>query len=218
MKLYTSPISPFSARVELALAYKKVPYESAHMTVETVHAPAWKETNPTGKIPALITDGGLMIPESETILDYVEDAYPEPSLRFTDPTDNARMRTAIRIFENYVGPPIFRLFEHVDPSARKEAVVADEIERWRRGLGLLARFIDDAPYAVGGRFSQADCVVFTGLVLCTMIAPAVGAPDLVSEQPRVAGYFAKAKADPLLGKCHDDMMAAVAALYAGEPA
>jgi hypothetical protein len=61
-------------------------------------------------------------------------------------------------------------------------------------------------------------VVFTGLMLCTMIAPAVGAPDLVSEQPRVASYFAKARTDPLLGKCHDDMMAAVAALYAGEPA
>jgi glutathione S-transferase len=214
MKLYTSPVSPFSERVRLALAYKKVPYEPVEMTPDQVHAPEFRKVNPIGKIPVLITDEGQTILESETILDYVEDAFPQPSLRLKGAGDLARMRTAIRVFENYVGPPLFRLFEQVDPAARKDAVVADEIARWRRGLALLAGVVDDARFAVAGTFSLADCAVFPGLVLCNMIAPVFQAGDLVSEQPRLAGYFAKARADPMLGKSHDDMMAAVAAMYA----
>jgi glutathione S-transferase len=211
MKLYTAPISPFSERVRLALAYKNVPYTPVTVTPEIVHAPEFRDINPIGKIQVLITDDGQTIVESETILDYVEDAYPEPPLRLEGPADLARMRTAIRVFENYVAPPILRLFEHLNPAARKDAVVADELDRWRRGLSLLAGVVDDAPYAVGGRFSLADCVVFPGLVLCNMIAPAFQAGDLIAEQPRLAGYFAKAKADPMLGKSHDDTTAAVMA-------
>ena len=215
MKLYASPVSPFSARVRLALAYKNLPCEVVEMTSAEVHAPAFRDINPIGKIPVLITDDGQTIVESETIVDYVEDAFPEPPLRLKGAGDLARMRTAIRLFENYVGPPIFRLFEQLDPSARQDALVADELQRWRRGLALLADVVDDAPYAVCGRFSQADCVVFPGLVLCEMIAPVFQAGDLIGEQPRLAGYYAKAKADPLLGKSHAEIMAALAALHAG---
>jgi hypothetical protein len=55
-------------------------------------------------------------------------------------------------------------------------------------------------------------------MLCAMMAPALQTGDLIAEQPKLAGYYAKAKADPLLAKCHDEMMAAVAAMYAGAPA
>jgi glutathione S-transferase len=217
MKLYLSPVSPFSERVRLALAYKNVPFEPVEVGPEIVHAPEFRKVNKLGKIPVLITDEGQTIVESETILDYVEDAFPEPPLRLKAPADLARMRMAMRVFENYVAPPLFRLFEQVEPSTRNDAVVADEFARAKRGLGFLADVVDDARYAVCGRFSQADCLVFPGLVLCNMIAPVFGAGELVADQPKVASYFAKAKGDPLLGKSHDDMFAAVAAMYA-EPA
>jgi glutathione S-transferase len=214
MKLYTSGISPFSERVRIAILYKNAPVELVPLTPDQVHAPEYRNINPIGKIPALVTDDGQMIPESETILDYLEDLYPDPPLRPDSPAARARMRTVIRVFENYVSPPFFRLFEHADPSTRKEEVVADELQRWRQGLAYLAGFIDDARYAAGGRFSLADCAIFPGLILCNIMAPLFQAGDVLAEQPKLAGYFAKAKSEPVLSRSHDEMMAAVAAYYA----
>jgi glutathione S-transferase len=214
MQLYTSPVSPFSERVRIALTYKKVPYEPIKATREILDSAEFLALNPIKKIPVLVTDAGLAIAESETVLDYIEDAYPEPPLKLRDPAEAARMRMAIRTFENYVAPPVFRLFEHMDPKTAQKAVIDDEVRRWRRGLSLLAGKVDDARYAVGGRLSLADCVVLPGLVLCEMIAGYYKLGDLIGEQPKLAGYYAKSQAEPLLKQAHDDLLAAAAAHYA----
>jgi glutathione S-transferase len=211
MKLYGAATSPFTERVRLALAYKGLPCETVLMTGQEVRGPAWREVNPTGKIPLLVTDDSLQIPESETILDYLDDAFPDPPLRPGSPAERARMRTVIRIHENYVAPPLFRLFEQIPPATRKADVVADEIGRWRRGLALLAPHVDDAPYAVGGRFSLADCVLFPGLMLCELIARMFDAGDVLGAEPRLAAYYVKAKGDPLLGQSYAATQAARAA-------
>jgi glutathione S-transferase len=214
MKLYGSDVSPFTERVRIALAYKKIPYEPIKATREVLDSDAYAAMNPMRKIPLLITDDGQAIGESETILDYLEDAFPEPSLTPNDAADIARMRSASRTFENYVCPPVFRLFEHMNPATAKQAVIDDEVARWRRGLGFLTAYIDDARYAVGGRLSLADCVIYPGLVLCEMISGYYKLGSLVGEQPKVAGYYEKGQGDPLLKAARDGLLAAAAAHYA----
>ena len=214
MKLYGAASSPFTERVRLALAFKGVACEEVLMTGQEVRAAPWREVNPTGKIPLLVTDEGVQIPESETILDYLEDAYPDPPLKPESPIDRARMRTVIRIHENYVAPPLFRLFEQIAPATRKADVTADEIARWRKGLTLLAGVVDDAPYAVCGRFTLADCVLFPGLMLCDLVASIFEAGAVVGEQPRLAAYYAKAKKDPLMGAAYAAAQARAAQRHA----
>ena len=58
--LYHLPLSPFSRKVRLVLAEKRLPFE---LRVEKVweRRPEYLELNPAGTVPTLIEDNGLVI-------------------------------------------------------------------------------------------------------------------------------------------------------------
>src|SRR5262249_11459680 len=77
MKLYQTCPSPFPTRVRLCLYAKG-------LSPEIIEPPGFHATreskgdyfavNPLGRVPALITDDGHALPESEVICEYLEDA------------------------------------------------------------------------------------------------------------------------------------------------
>ena len=77
-KLYHFPLSPFSRKVRLVLAEKKI-------EVELVEERYWEERadfmrlNPGGQIPILWTDK-LALSDSTAICEYLEEKHPEPAL------------------------------------------------------------------------------------------------------------------------------------------
>lgn len=77
-RLYHAPLSPFCRKVRLSLAEKKI-------ECELVEERYWEQDaeflrrNPAGKVPVLKLDG-MMLSESAAICEYLEEAYPEPSL------------------------------------------------------------------------------------------------------------------------------------------
>jgi glutathione S-transferase len=155
-----------------------------------------------GKVPVLILPDGSPMAESEAIITYLDEAYPEPPLQPTDPLARARMRAAIRICETYVVTPILHTFPMLNPAERDEAVIRAEFGQADKGLAYLARYAPDETYIVEGRLTLADIVVFTGLYLIGVIPPVFGMPDLISGQPTLARYFERAHADPLLAEAH----------------
>ena len=74
MKFYNAMLSPFAARCRM-LIYAK--------GLEVEFSEAWGDfskeqlslINPMGKVPVL-EDGDLVLPESETICEYLEDRFP----------------------------------------------------------------------------------------------------------------------------------------------
>ena len=103
MKLYDLALSPFAARVRLQVYAKG-------LAVERLEPPgglasdAYKKINPTGKVPALELEDGSVLPESSVIAEYLEDRFPEPSLRPADPATRARMRLLVHLCDLYVVP------------------------------------------------------------------------------------------------------------------
>ncbi len=77
--LYHLPLSPFSRKVRLLLAEKRLPFE---LRVEKVweRRSEYLDLNPAGTVPTLLEDGGLAIPDSTVIAEYLEEAYPDTSL------------------------------------------------------------------------------------------------------------------------------------------
>src|SRR5262245_66030756 len=97
MELHSREISPFAARVRVSILAKELPV----LIVDNpdVASDAFGKLNPLRRVPVLVLDDGKAIPESETIVEYLEDAYPGRPLRPTDSGDRARVRLIARVAE-----------------------------------------------------------------------------------------------------------------------
>ena len=198
MKLYGNPLSPFAARVKIALAYKGLTAEEIVVAPAELKTPHFLQKNPMGKIPVLEIDEDLYIPESETIIAYLEDAYPERPLLPKDALGRAKVRNVIRVTDNYVCPPMFRLFRYFPPAERDEVIIQDELSRLRAGLGFLNNFVASTGHADGHGFSMADCILFPTLILVNIIEQGFGTPPLLAPSSNLATYFAAAAREPIL--------------------
>lgn len=211
MKLYALALSPYAARVRLALRVKQVEHVMEPPPGGSTRSAEYLAINPIGKLPVLVDETGLAIAESETIIDYLDDRFPDPPLQPQDAALRARMRNAIRTFELYVTPAMSRLFAQMDPQTRNAEMVAAEIARWRDGIALVEHFVDDATFAVGGAISKADCMVLPGLLLCEVAATIHGLPDPLAQHATLSGYRSKAREHPDMGAVWNDTAEALAA-------
>ncbi|MDO7833474.1 glutathione S-transferase family protein [Sphingobium sp. HBC34] len=212
MKLYAVTHSPFAARVRLALRIKGLDYVQEAPPGGGTRSPEYLAINPIGKIPALVTESGLVIAESETIIDYLEDIRPEPSLIPADEAQRIQMRNAIRTTELYVVPATLRLFGQMDPAKRNADMVEAELAQLRKGLGLVQAFVDDAPFVAGGAISKADCIVLPTLLLCDLIEHIFKVPQIVAGFPVLDSYGAKARQQADMGAIWAETEAALSTM------
>lgn len=77
--LHHLPLSPFSRKVRLALAEKRLPFE---LVVEKVweRRADFLQLNPAAQVPVLVDANGMVVPDSAVICEYLEDAYPDQPL------------------------------------------------------------------------------------------------------------------------------------------
>jgi glutathione S-transferase len=89
--------SSASRRVRLCLEEKGLEYEGHVVDLDKLeqHSDDYKKINPLGVVPALIHDG-RSIHESGTICEYLDETFPESSLRPEAPYERAEMRNWIR--------------------------------------------------------------------------------------------------------------------------
>lgn len=93
LDLYHNDMSSCAQKVRLTLAEKGLEWRGYHMNLRAgeTRTDEYKKLNPKGVVPTLIDDGTVII-ESSVILEYLDDAYPEPPVRPADPKARARMR------------------------------------------------------------------------------------------------------------------------------
>lgn len=93
MKLYHAPISTCSQKVRLVLAEKGLSYDSEFLDLQKgdQFKPDYLAKNPAAVVPTL-EDGGNVLTESTLINEYLQDAYPEPSLAPDSPARRHAMR------------------------------------------------------------------------------------------------------------------------------
>ncbi|MEM1261389.1 MAG: glutathione S-transferase family protein [Pseudomonadota bacterium] len=104
LHLYHSGVSNCSMRVRMTLEEKGQPWTSHHLNIlKKEHiTPEYFGINPNGLVPTLVHDGTVII-ESDDIIDYLDDAFPEPPLKPTagPPRDDMyhwlRRATAIHV-------------------------------------------------------------------------------------------------------------------------
>ena len=92
LHLYHYNMSNCSMRVRITLEEKGLKWESHHLDLlkKEHHTPEYFGINPNGLVPTLVHDGVVII-ESNDIIDYLDQTFPEPPLRPSDKTDLERM-------------------------------------------------------------------------------------------------------------------------------
>jgi maleylacetoacetate isomerase/maleylpyruvate isomerase len=94
VKLYTYFRSSAAFRVRIALNLKGLAYEPAfvHLGEGEHRQPAYAAVNPQGLLPALEV-GGARLAQSIAIMEYLEEAHPQPPLLPKHPLGRARVRS-----------------------------------------------------------------------------------------------------------------------------
>ncbi|MEO3413488.1 glutathione S-transferase family protein [Roseovarius sp. CAU 1744] len=95
MKLYYAP-NTISIASAITLDEAGIEFEPVRVDFRTGEQtkPAYHAINPKGRVPALVTDHGILT-ETGAILDYIAALRPEAGLVPSDPWDAARMRAAM---------------------------------------------------------------------------------------------------------------------------
>jgi len=217
VKLYQTYASPFPTRVRLLLLAKGLDVEiieppGFHASTESKGE--YLKINPIGRVPTLVLDDGRALPESEVICEYLEDAWPEPSLRPVDPWARARMRLLSRICDFYVVMAMVPLFSLAGRSRRhwEPAIVEAAVGKLAEALGYLEDYIGEDGYAVGRALTQADGAIAPQLVLAREWIPGLfGTPDPLEKLPRLAAYWRAIQTNPLAARLIEETREAIRA-------
>jgi len=214
MKLFSSVPSPFAGRVRLAIYAKSLPVEVAPADMWLPgggKSAAYLAINPMGKIPALVLDNGVVIAESDTIVEFLADAFPQAGLRPSDPVDCATARLLARISDLYVVVPGSRLVGYLDPARRDARGVDRAVAELDTGLGWLDARLTEDPYAVGEAVTLADCALVPHLFFfAALVGRGLAGRDLIGAHPRLAAYWTRIQADPAAARLLAEMRGGLA--------
>jgi glutathione S-transferase len=141
--LYTAERCPYAARARIVLAEKGLDYDAVEIDLDD--RPAWLyEKNPLGRVPVYEEDGGLILPESLVIMEYLEERYPERPLWPADPAERALGRLWLERFDDRLGRAYY---------AARRGDGRDELDA---RLTELDSALEAQPYLSGRDYGLAD--------------------------------------------------------------
>ncbi len=222
MKLFaTAKMSPYASRPRLAVEACNLPVEVCSAPGDGgPHHPDYLALNPLGKIPSLLLDDGTVIVESDSIVEYFADKFPDAHLRPDSAEAMARARMLGRIAELYVMDSFARIFSQMDFKTRSwsrsgvDQTVVDEIfAATDRRLGHLEHFMSEDALAVGDRFSTADCALAPVMCFVETAATSLGRDNPLQAHPKTAAYWRRVKAHPAIAKLVTDMGGALGGMF-----
>jgi maleylacetoacetate isomerase len=180
--------SAASFRVRCALNLKGLPYveEMIDIDVGEQYAPGYKQANPQSAVPTVIVDGGPPLTQSLAILEYLDEAYPQPALLPADALGRARVRSLALLFAADHHPLIVpRIRRYLTDVLKVDDAKRDDwIKHWF-GEGLSqaeARLANDP---LTGRFCHGDTPTIADLCLISQVMGARGFKVDVTDMPTV---------------------------------
>lgn len=141
IELYTHPLSPCAQKVRILLAEKDLSYTAHHVDLPKKDnlKPEYLKLNPLGVVPTLVHEGVPVI-ESSVICEYLDDAFPEHSLKPKSALARAEMRLWMKHVDGKLHPscgalqwPLVMRPQLMQNSPEERAALLDQIpEKPRR--------------------------------------------------------------------------------------
>jgi len=173
------PVSNYYNKVKLALLEKGVVFAEEYARPRSKEE-AFLKASPLGKIPFLRTPRGVVC-ESQAILEYIDSAYPQPSLLPSDPFEAAKVRELTTFIDWHLEIVARQLYGHVffGNYVLNEGGLARIRNQLETNIAAFKRLVKFAPYVAGDTFTQADCSAFASLPLVGMASKAAYGEDLL---------------------------------------
>lgn len=149
----------------IALEEAGAPYELSVMSTKAgdQRKPDYLTINPKGRVPALITDDGVLT-ETIAILGYVAQRWPQARLAPADPWAYAEMQA----FNSYLGSTVHVAHAHRHRGYRwatEESSFEDMRRKVPESVGAAFQLIEDGflagPWVMGEQYTVADGYLFT---------------------------------------------------------
>ena len=101
--LYDHPLSPYAQKVKIALLEKGIPFRALRPDGigSGVAGGGFSDASPRGEVPALVQEPDVRLFDSTIILEYIEDRWPEPPLRSSNPLEQARQREIEDVMDSH---------------------------------------------------------------------------------------------------------------------
>lgn len=173
MILWGLPVSTYTAKVRIGLLAKGLRFQE-RAPPGGYRSEAWRARVPTGTIPALELDDGTLIAESEVILEYLEEVYPQPTLLPGTPLQRAQARFLARLHDLHLEPRVRALFPLVRDTSRTPQRVAEALTALQAQVDRLAVLARPDPWLAGQALSVADCGHSVAVRLGVRLADALG--------------------------------------------
>lgn len=208
--LHSGPLSLFSRKVEIALGEKGLPFERVMVPFNqtTGYDPKHPEVlalNPKKQVPVL-SDCGLVLYDSTVILEYLDEAYPQPPLYPESPVDRARCRLDELYADEIMFQALRPLMHRTEPPAsdpiRRAAQEADALigeNRLRDHYAVLDERLAGRDF-FGGLLSVADIALF----MTVLFSLRLGGPAL-EDFDGLARWYQRLKQRPPFAKALAEM-------------
>jgi len=204
-------VSNYYNKLKLVLLEKDIPFQER--LVYPWQRESFIQSSPLGKIPFIETEEGSLS-ESQVILEYLEERYPEkPLYPAVGVFERAKCRELIQHLELNAEWVARRLYKEsffggkVSDETKREAQ-----ERLAVGLDAVARLSKFSPFIFGPSLTAADCVAYVHFVMIRQTTLKIYGEDLLERFiPNVAKYLQVMDARPSIQSMMADREAAFAA-------
>jgi glutathione S-transferase len=162
MKLIGSPTSPYVRKVCIVMAEKKLDYrmvaEDVWSAQTTIHA-----SNPLGKVPCLVLEGGEALFDSRVIVEYLDTLSPVGKLIPTNGRERAEVKTWEALGDGLLDAALLARMEAVWPhrsaEQRSQAWIDRQMGKISEALRAMSQGLADKPYCSGAHMTLSDIAV-----------------------------------------------------------
>jgi glutathione S-transferase len=160
MRLYLVYGCPFAHRASLALQEKRIAFEPRFFQ-QGKRPPELEEVGGNAKSPTLF-DGDVRVWDSQIVLEYLEDRYPEVPLLPSPAPLRARVRMLAALVAQELGAHLgTAAVETLYKPQRDEAKVADAVRGFIAGMDAWNQRLAGREFLVGDALSLADVTLYT---------------------------------------------------------
>ncbi len=161
MKLLGSLTSPYVRKVRVVMAEKKLDFQ---LELEAV----WDNdnilrSNPLGKVPCLVMEGGEAVFDSRVIVEYLDTLSPVGKLIPPSGRERIEVRTWEALADGLLDASLLARMEahwkHRTEAQRSQAWIDRQMSRVDAALKSMSQGLGDKPWCCGNHFTLADIAV-----------------------------------------------------------